>query len=63
MQICELLVTLGMAQHQETFRKENINGEVLLLCTEDVLRDELRISTHNERKKLMDIIEESNQFY
>ena len=62
-QVCELLVTLGMAQYQETFQKENINGDVLLFCTEDVLRDELRIDAPEEREKLLQIIRENDESY
>ncbi|KAL5506457.1 hypothetical protein EMCRGX_G008095 [Ephydatia muelleri] len=60
-QVSELLVTLDMGKHCKTFKKEKVNGSVLLFCTEDVLRDELRISSADERKRLLDIIKENNQ--
>lgn len=59
-QVCDLLASLGMVQHCSTFLRENINGSVLLYCTEDVLRDELKISSAEQRKILLSIIEKNN---
>ena len=45
-----------MEQYQETFIKQQINGDILSECDDDILQNELRISSRLHRMRWMRII-------
>lgn len=51
---------MGLKQYQEKFRSEQINGELLVICTEEVLHKELGIATKLHRVRLMKMIDGSH---
>jgi len=56
MQILSLLAALNMTQYKPTFSEEQVDGEILCECDEEVLRTELNISSLIHRKRLLAII-------
>ena len=51
-----LLAALNMSQYQKNFEEEQVDGEVLIECDDEVLRTELNVSSLIHRKKLMSVI-------
>jgi hypothetical protein len=47
----------GLARYATTFAENNIDGELLLQLTNDDLRDELKILSFGDRKKLCLLIQ------
>ena len=47
---------MGMEQYRETFRKQQINGDILTDCDDDILRNELKITSRLHRIRLLRII-------
>ena len=55
-QVLELLDVMGLKQYQEKFRTEQVTGEILSECYEQVLADDLGVSSKLHRIKLMKVI-------
>ena len=55
-QVLELLDVMGLKQYQEKFRTEQVTGEILSECDEQVLTDDLGVSSKLHRIKLMKVI-------
>ena len=55
-QVLSLLAALNMSQYQKTFEEEQVDGEVLIECDDEVLRTELNVASLIHRKKLMSVI-------
>ena len=51
-----LLESMGLQQYKEVFEKEQINGEVLIELDEDILKEELGVSSRVHRIRLMKVI-------
>ena len=47
---------MGMEQYRETFRKQQINGDILTDCDDDILQNELKITSRLHRIRLLRII-------
>ena len=47
---------MGMEQYCETFRKQQINGDILTDCDDDILQNELKITSRLHRIRLLRII-------
>lgn len=52
----DLLDVMGMKQYQEKFQQEQVNGEILAECDEDVLTKDLGVSSRLHRMRLLKII-------
>ena len=46
----------SIAKHRDTFAREGIDGELLAQCTEEILENELGMSSHLDRLKLMQVL-------
>ncbi|XP_064390595.1 uncharacterized protein LOC135338393 isoform X2 [Halichondria panicea] len=57
-QVITLLEAMGpsLARYKETFSQEDIDGDLLALCTEEVLENDLGIKHKLDRLKLMQVI-------
>lgn len=51
-----MLDAMGLGQHRDTFLGEQINGEILMECGEEILEKELRISSRLHRVRIMKLI-------
>lgn len=47
---------MGMEQYHETFIKQQINGDILTDCDDDILKNELKITSRLHRIRLLRII-------
>ena len=47
---------MGMEQYSEIFRQQQINGDILSDCDDELLRNELCISSRLHRMKLLSVI-------
>jgi len=47
---------MGMEEYRETFVKQQINGDILADCDDDILKNELRITSRLHRMRWMRII-------
>lgn len=47
---------MGMEQYRETFIKQQINGDILADCDDDILKNELKITSRLHRIRLLRII-------
>ena len=56
MQVLELLDVMGLKQYQEKFRTEQVTGEILAECDEQVLTDDLGVTSKLHRIKLIKVI-------
>lgn len=56
-QILKLLKTIGLSQYEPAFVKEEITGELLLECDQDLIQTELGITSKLHQMKLMRIIQ------
>ncbi|XP_064390464.1 uncharacterized protein LOC135338305 [Halichondria panicea] len=56
MQVLKLLELMGLKAYQEAFMAERVNGEVLLECDEDVLLNELKVTSKLRRVRLLKVI-------
>ena len=56
LQILSLLEAMDLVQYREVFHREHITGEILVECTEEVLQNELEITSKIHRIRLMKII-------
>ncbi|XP_064395371.1 uncharacterized protein LOC135342551 isoform X2 [Halichondria panicea] len=55
-EILSLLAALNMSQYQKVFLTEQVDGEILCECDDEVLRTELSVTNSIHRKKLMSIV-------
>ena len=47
---------MNMSQYKPIFENENVDGEILAECDEEVLQAELQVSSKIHRTKLMGVI-------
>ena len=47
---------MSLKLYQETFRREQVNGEILSECDEEVLMNDLGVSSKLHRMRLMKVI-------
>ena len=47
---------MGVEQYRETFIKQQINGDILTDCDDDILKNELKITSRLHRIRLLRII-------
>lgn len=57
-QVLGLLKSMGLEQYEEVFSKEQITGEILAECNEEVLERELHIPVKIHRIRLMKVIKQ-----
>ena len=57
LQIQLLLDAMNLSQYKEAFLQEQVSGEILLECDEDILEKELHISSRIHRIRLMKLID------
>ena len=55
-QVQELLEVMGMKQYQEVFKIEQVNGEILTECDDELLASDLGVSSKLHRMRLMKVI-------
>lgn len=55
-QVLGLLEAMNMSQYKESFQREQVNGEILLEFDEEILKNELHISSRIHRIRLTKII-------
>ena len=48
---------MELSQYKETFLKEQISGDILLQCDNQILEVELKISSRLHRLRLMQVID------
>ena len=51
-----MLQVAGLSEHTEIFKEEQVNGEVLMECDEEVLEHDLGIKSKSHRLKFLSII-------
>ena len=51
-----LLDLMGMKQYQDNFKAEQINGEILADCDEEVLKNDLKVTSKLHRMRLLKLI-------
>ena len=56
LQIQLLLDAMNLSQYKKGFLQEQVSGEILLECDEDILEKELHVSSRIHRIRLMKII-------
>lgn len=56
-QISKLLHCLDLQQYKETFEAEELSGEILVECDEEVLENDLGMTDHAHAAKLMKVIQ------
>lgn len=52
----DLLDFMGFKSYQENFKREQVNGEILSECDEDVLTNDLGVSSKLHRMRIMKVI-------
>lgn len=57
LQILRLLENMSLEQYTPTFKQEQINGDILSTCDEDILRDELKVTSRLHRMRLLRVIQ------
>ena len=55
-QVLDLLDAMGMKQYQDKFKQEQVNGEILSECDEELLSSDLGVTSKLHRMRLMKII-------
>lgn len=55
-QIIQLLEAMGLKQYESTFMRERITGEILVECDDDVLAQDLNVTSRLHRVRLMKIV-------
>ena len=55
-QVLDLLDVMGMRQYAEKFKQEQVNGEILAECDEQVLTDDLGVTSKLHRMRLIKIV-------
>ena len=56
LQVLELLQHSGLSQYRGSFIREGMTGDILLDCDEDILENELGVTSRLHRIKLMKFI-------
>lgn len=56
LQVLNLLDAMGMKQYTEAFKSEDINGKMLLACDDEVLTNDLKVSSKLHRIKLLKVV-------
>lgn len=51
-----MLEAMGLEQYTEVFREQQINGDILCDCDDELLRTELQIKSRLHRMRLMRVI-------
>ncbi len=51
-----LLDVMSMKQYQDKFKQEQVNGEILSECDEEVLKNDLGVSSKLHRMRLLKIV-------
>ena len=51
-----MLETMDLQQYVDTFRQQHINGDILCDCDEDILQNELKITSRLHRIRLQRVI-------
>ena len=59
LQVGELLDALGLQQYKAIFKEEEIDGEVFVNLTDEILESNLYINSPQDRMKLMRVIQGS----
>ena len=57
LQVLSLLEKLNLSSYKEKFEAEQINGEVLLECDEELLQTELGVTSRLHRMRLTRVIQ------
>ncbi len=55
-QVLRLLDVMGLKAYQEKFETEQVNGEILSECDEEVLKSDLEIASKLHRMRLLKVI-------
>lgn len=56
LQVLKLLEAMDLQQYIETFRQQHINGDILMDCDEDILKNELKVKSRLHRMRLQRVI-------
>ena len=56
LQVLDLLDFMGFKSYQENFKREHVNGEILSECDEEVLTNDLGVSSKLHRMRIMKVI-------
>lgn len=56
MQVLDLLDLMSLKSYQDTFKREQVNGEILSECDEEVLTNDLGVGSKLHRMRLMKVI-------
>ena len=56
LQVLRLLEIMGLEQYYNTFQVQQINGDILSECDEDILKNELQIASRLHRMRLLRVI-------
>ena len=51
-----LLEAMGLKQYQDNFKQEQVNGEILSECDEEVLKNDLGIKSKLHRMRVMKVV-------
>ena len=57
MQVQQALDSLNLAAYKRAFSRNQISGELLMLCNEEVLEKELGVTSKLHRMKIMALIQ------
>lgn len=55
-QVQRLLEVMGLEEYQEAFRRQQLNGDLFSDCDEDILVNELKVTSRLHRMRLMRVI-------
>ena len=47
---------MGLEEYQEAFRRQQLNGDLFSECDEDILTNELKVTSRLHRMRLMRVI-------
>ena len=56
MQVLTLLDLMGLRTYQDKFVQEQVNGEILADCDEEVLKTDLGVSSKLHRMRILKVI-------
>ena len=56
LQLIRLLEAMGLEKYSETFRQQQINGDLLSDCDDELLKNELTILSRLHRMRLLRVI-------
>ncbi len=55
MQVLDLLDSMELSQYKESFRREQVSGDVFVMVNEEVLKNELDVRSKIHRMRLMKV--------